>query len=85
MTASSSSCWENSQSAAGSLASGPLIAVLESTAPSGRSSAAVGGTLVASDEQAVDEDLEHRADGFDGQVALIDHARDSADEAGELE
>ena len=58
-------------------------------------SAAVGRTcgrpvragirLVASDEQAVDEDLEHRADGFGGQVALIDHARDSADEAGELE
>src|SRR6478672_3055693 len=44
-----------------------------------------GIRLVASDEQAVDEDLEHRADGFGGQVALIDHARDSADEAGKLE
>src|SRR4051812_6473931 len=39
----------------------------------------------SSDEQPVDDDLEHRPNGRGGQVALVDHACDSADEPGELE
>jgi hypothetical protein len=38
-----------------------------------------------SDEQAIDDDLQHRPDGRGGQVALIDNARDSTAESGELE